>query len=236
VTACIARKLILGGRVQGVGFRPFVYRVAQRCGVRGWVRNRAGEVEVLAQGAPEVLHCFRRALVSEAPPLARPTVLSERTVAPEPVADFQIRAGEAALSDHIHLPPDHFVCDECLAELSNSRDRRFRYPFINCTQCGPRYTVIERMPYDRKNTSMTGFTLCQQCWAEYGDPRDRRFHAEPLACPLCGPRLELRTLEIGRDSERMPFLPRSRACGPARSSPSRALVGIISFVTPRIPV
>jgi hydrogenase maturation protein HypF len=197
VTACIARKLILGGRVQGVGFRPFVYRVAQRCGVRGWVRNRAGEVEVLAQGTPEVLHCFRRALVSEAPPLARPTVLSERTVAPEPVADFQIRVSEAALSEHIHLPPDHFVCDECLAELSNSRDRRFRYPFINCTQCGPRYTVIERMPYDRKNTSMTGFPLCQQCRAEYGDPRDRRFHAEPLACPLCGPRLELRTLEIG---------------------------------------
>jgi hydrogenase maturation protein HypF len=197
-TACIARKLILGGRVQGVGFRPFVYRVAQRYGVQGWVRNRAGEVEVLAQGAPELLHGFRHALVTEAPPLARPVVLSERRVVPEPIADFQIRASEAALSEHIHLPPDHFACDECLAELHNSRDRRFRYPFINCTQCGPRYTLIERMPYDRANTSMARFSLCQQCRAEYSDPRDRRFHAEPLACPRCGPRLELHTLETGR--------------------------------------
>lgn len=197
MTACIARKLIFGGRVQGVGFRPFVYRVAQRCGVRGWVRNCAGEVEVLAQGAPEVLHCFRHALATEGPPLARPIVLSDQTVAPEPVADFQIRASEAAFSEHIHLPPDHFVCDECLAELGNSRDRRFRYPFINCTQCGPRYTVIERMPYDRANTSMAGFSLCLQCRTEYIDPSDRRFHAEPLACHRCGPRLEFHTLETG---------------------------------------
>jgi hydrogenase maturation protein HypF len=196
VTACIARKLILGGRVQGVGFRPFVYRVAQRSGVSGWVRNRAGEVEVLAQGTPELLHRFRHALITEAPPLARPTVLFEQTVAPEPMTDFQIRASEAAFSEHIHLPPDHSVCDECLSELSNSRDRRFRYPFINCTQCGPRYTLIERMPYDRTNTSMAAFSLCPQCRTEYTDPSDRRFHAEPLACPRCGPGIELRTLQI----------------------------------------
>ena len=103
MTACIARKLILGGRVQGVGFRPFVYRVARRCGVQGWVRNRAGEVEVLVQGAPELLQRFRDALVTEAPPLARPKVLSERTVAPEAVADFQIHVSEAAFSEHIQL-------------------------------------------------------------------------------------------------------------------------------------
>jgi len=199
VTACIARKLILGGRVQGVGFRPFVYRVAHRCGVQGWVKNHAGEVEVLVQGAPELLQRFRDALVTEAPPLARPKVLSERTVAPEAIADFQIHASEAAFSEHIHLPPDHFTCDECLAEMSDSRNRRFRHPFINCTQCGPRYTVIERLPYDRANTSMARFPLCPQCTAEYADPRDRRFHAEPLACPQCGPRLEYRTL--GNDAQ-----------------------------------
>ena len=192
MTGCIARKLILGGRVQGVGFRPFVYRVARRCGVQGWVRNRAGEVEVLVQGAPELLQRFRDALVTEAPPLARPKVLSERTVAPEAVADFQIHVSEAAFSEHIQLPPDHFACDECLAEMSDSRDRRFRYPFINCTQCGPRYTLIERLPYDRANTSMAHFALCPECTAEYADPSDRRFHAEPLACPQCGPRLEFR--------------------------------------------
>jgi hydrogenase maturation protein HypF len=197
VTACIARKLILGGRVQGVGFRPFVYRVAQRSGIRGWVRNHAGEVEVLAQGTPELLHCFRHALVTEAPPLARATVLFEQTVAPEPMTDFQILASEAAFSEHIHLPPDYFVCDECLGELRNSRDRRFRYPFINCTQCGPRYTLIERLPYDRANTSMAGFSLCLQCRTQYADPSDRRFHAEPLACPRCGPAIELRTLGVG---------------------------------------
>jgi hydrogenase maturation protein HypF len=199
VTARIARKLILGGRVQGVGFRPFVYRVAHRCGVQGWVRNRAGEVEVLVQGAPELLQRFRDALVTEAPPLARPKVLSERMVAPEAIADFQIHVSEAAFSEHIHLPPDHFACDECLAEMNNSRDRRFRYPFINCTQCGPRYTLIERLPYDRANTSMARFPLCPQCAAEYADPSDRRFHAEPLACPQCGPRLEYRS--FGSDAQ-----------------------------------
>ena len=195
MTACIARKLILGGRVQGVGFRPFVYRVARCCGVQGWVKNRAGEVEVLVQGAPKSLQRFREALVSEAPPLSRPKVLSERTVAPEVIADFQIHVSEATFSEHIHLPPDHFACDECLAEMNNSGDRRFRYPFINCTQCGPRYTLIERLPYDRANTSMARFSLCPQCAAEYADPSDRRFHAEPLACPRCGPRLEFRSLE-----------------------------------------
>ena len=195
MTACIARKLIVGGRVQGVGFRPFVYRTAQRCGVQGWVRNRAGEVEVLAQGAPELLQRFCAALIAEAPPLARPTLLSELTVAPEPVADFEIRVSEAAFSQHIHVPPDHFTCDECLAEMNDPQDRRYRYPFINCTQCGPRYTLIERLPYDRANTSMARFALCPQCAAEYADPFDRRFHAEPIACPRCGPSLAFRSAE-----------------------------------------
>lgn len=192
VTACIARKFVLGGRVQGVGFRPFVYRVAHRCGVNGWVRNRAGEVEVLAQGYAELLQRFRQALVAEAPPLARPKIFAELSVVPEPVANFQIRASEASSSEHVHLPPDHFTCDECLNEMANSGDRRFRYPFINCTQCGPRYTLIERLPYDRANTSMARFPLCHQCAAEYANPGERRFHAEPLACPRCGPRLEFR--------------------------------------------
>jgi hydrogenase maturation protein HypF len=133
VIACVARKWILGGRVQGVGYRPFVYRVAHRCGVQGWVRNCAGEVEILAQGAPELLQRFGHALLTEAPPLARPRILSELPVAPEPTEDFQIRGSEAARPGQIHVPPDNFACDDCIAELNNSRDRRFRYPFINCT-------------------------------------------------------------------------------------------------------
>jgi hydrogenase maturation protein HypF len=192
VNGCVARKFILGGRVQGVGFRPFVYRAAHRYGIQGWVRNRAGEVEVLAQGDTESLKRFRHALIAEAPPLARPKVLAELAAGPEPIIDFQIRVSEASGSEHIHLPPDYFACDECLAEMSDPGDRRFRYPFINCTQCGPRYTLIERLPYDRANTSMTCFAFCRQCAAEYANPGDRRFHAEPLACPHCGPHLEFR--------------------------------------------
>src|SRR5215472_7230333 len=219
VTVSIARKFVLGGRVQGVGFRPFVYRVAHRCGVDGWVRNRAGEVEVLAQGQAESLQRFRQALVAEAPPLARPEILAELPVAPESVTDFQIRVSEASTSEHIHLPPDHFACDECLNEMTAPGDRRFRYPFINCTQCGPRYTLIERLPYDRANTSMARFPLCPQCAAEYADPGDRRFHAEPLACPLCG----LGKLSPSKGSAAiiycaMPRIPaRSRRCARARS-------------------
>ena len=189
----VARKWVLGGRVQGVGFRPFVYRTAQRCGVRGWVRNSAGAVEIMAQGEPERLNRFGRALVADAPPLARPEVLHEVAVEPEAVADFHIRPSEAARPGHIHVPPDQFTCDECLAELADPHDRRHRYPFINCTQCGPRYTLIERLPYDRANTSMAGFGLCPDCAREYADPADRRFHAEPIACPRCGPQLEFRS-------------------------------------------
>jgi len=190
--AVVARRLILGGRVQGVGFRPFVYRLAQRCGLHGWVRNGAGEVEILAQGDGQSLQRFCQALITEAPPLAQPILLANHAAAGETLLDFKIRVSEASRSEHIHLPPDYFACDECLSEMSNLSDRRFRYPFINCTQCGPRYTLIERLPYDRGNTSMARFALCPQCAAEYADPADRRFHAEPLACPRCGPRLEFR--------------------------------------------
>jgi hydrogenase maturation protein HypF len=189
--AYTARKWVLGGRVQGVGFRPFVYRVAQHCCVQGWVRNRAGDVEILAQGSPHALQRFASALLTQAPPLARPEIVSELAVEPEPVRDFQIRASEAACSARIHVPPDYFACDECLAELDAPSDRRYRYPFVNCTQCGPRYSLIERMPYDRANTSMAGFALCPLCAAEYADPSDRRFHAEPVGCAQCGPQLTL---------------------------------------------
>jgi hydrogenase maturation protein HypF len=190
--AAAARKWLVGGRVQGVGFRPFVYRIARQCGVRGWVRNRSGEVEILAQGEPDWLAHFGHALLTEAPPLARPEILSELAVEPEPSQAFEIRASETAPGEQIHLPPDYFACDDCLSELADPSDRRYRYPFVNCTQCGPRYTLIARLPYDRDNTTMAHFRLCPECAAEYTDPCDRRFHAEPIACPRCGPRLEYR--------------------------------------------
>jgi hydrogenase maturation protein HypF len=185
-----ARKWLFGGRVQGVGFRPFVYRVAQRYQIDGWVRNLAGRVEVLAQGRPDELDSFGDALLAEAPPLARPEKLADSPVPREQVRGFEILESRADEPAHVKVPPDYFACDACVAELRDPRDRRYRYPFVNCTQCGPRYTLIRRLPYDRINTTMAGFAMCARCAAEYADPLDRRFHAEPVACPDCGPQLE----------------------------------------------
>lgn len=188
-----ARKWLFGGRVQGVGFRPFVYRTAHRYRVEGWVRNLAGRVEVLAQGRPDRLLSFGDALLAEAPPLARPEKLADTPVQAQLVRGFEILDSRADELAHVKVPPDYFACEACLAELRDPRDRRHRYPFINCTQCGPRYTLIRRLPYDRVNTTMADFALCARCAAEYADPRDRRFHAEPVACPECGPQLAFRS-------------------------------------------
>jgi hydrogenase maturation protein HypF len=185
----IARRLLLGGRVQGVGFRPFVYRLAMELGLDGFVRNLKGEVEVVAVATPSVIDEFARAVVERAPPLARPKLLDVREVADPALAGFRIAASSAEDSPRVSVPPDFFACDDCLGELSDKANRRYRYPFINCTQCGPRYTLIEALPYDRANTSMAVFPLCQECRSEYENPLDRRFHAEPVACAVCGPHL-----------------------------------------------
>ena len=187
-----ARRITVTGRVQGVGYRPFVYRTAHELGLTGWVLNGAGKAYIHAEGPAERLDGFETALVEKAPPLARPRLALSRAVPAESAASFDIRASEGAARSEIHIPPDLFTCDDCLDELSGPDQRRYRYPFINCTQCGPRYTIIRAMPYDRANTSMEAFPLCAPCRGEYADPLDRRFHAQPLACPECGPELELR--------------------------------------------
>ena len=179
------------GQVQGVGFRPFVYRLADELKLRGWVRNDAAGVAIEAQGSSAALERFLAAL-HQPPPLARIDEL--RTTA------LPARAGEASFVIHAsragpvraEITPDAAVCAACLAELFDPADRRYRYPFINCTHCGPRYTITRAIPYDRPNTSMAGFPLCPACAREYHDPADRRFHAQPVACPACGPRLNLR--------------------------------------------
>jgi len=182
-------RLTIGGRVQGVGYRPFVYRQAVRHGITGWVRNRSGVVDVLAQGDAAALEQFAASLIDQAPPLAQPQLVGRTDEAAARLADFRILASDGSDSPQVHVPPDFFACDDCLRELRAPADRRHRYPFINCTQCGPRYTLIARLPYDRPNTGMAGFELCPACRAEYEDPADRRFHAEPVACPACGPQL-----------------------------------------------
>ena len=185
-----AQRLSVGGRVQGVGFRPFVYRLAHRLGLRGWVRNDAGTVEIFIQGEPYALAEFERALTQEAPPLARPVIAARAAAERQALETFAIETSRDDLPARVHVPPDYFACDDCLHELHDAGNRRHRYPFINCTQCGPRYTLIRKLPYDRPHTTMAGFALCPECRREYEDPLDRRFHAEPVACPTCGPALQ----------------------------------------------
>ncbi|MGD8358182.1 MAG: carbamoyltransferase HypF [Lysobacterales bacterium] len=185
-----ARKIVVTGRVQGVGYRPFVYVTAQALGLKGSVLNGSGKVFIHAEGTPESLERLETALVESAPPLARPELSSSEAAEWSGATAFEILASDAATEPEIHVPPDMFTCDDCLAELTGPQERRFGYPFINCTQCGPRYTIIKAMPYDRPNTSMADFPLCDACRAEYESPVDRRFHAQPLACPECGPKLE----------------------------------------------
>jgi hydrogenase maturation protein HypF len=184
-----ARRWLMGGRVQGVGYRAFVFNLAQRFGLRGVAQNLTGEVRVEAQGAPAALDAFAAALISEAPPLARPHVVSCEPIPLRELSGFEILPSAESWQSAIHVPPDSFLCEDCRREMLDPHDRRYRYPFINCTQCGPRYTLITRMPYDRPNTTMADFPLCPACRAEYEDPHNRRFHAQPLACPQCGPQL-----------------------------------------------
>lgn len=187
-----ARDLEVRGVVQGVGFRPFVWRLATRHGISGWVRNRSGVVEIHAEGPEPALEAFCAAISAEAPPLAR---VEDVRWSSGPVLDLSGFEVDRSLSepggDRL-VSPDVATCPACLSELFDPNDRRYRYPFINCTDCGPRFTIIESLPYDRERTSMRAFPLCEDCRREYLDPSNRRFHAEPVACPACGPTLELR--------------------------------------------
>jgi hydrogenase maturation protein HypF len=152
-----ALHLTVAGRVQGVGFRPFIYRLANSHQLHGWVRNCTGQVEIHIQGEHQALYAFTRRLFQHAPPLSRPVLDHCEPATVDDLDHFTIRESAAAGTCNIHVPPDLFTCNDCLAELHNPQDRRYRYPFINCTQCGPRYTLIRGMPYDRPATTMAAF-------------------------------------------------------------------------------
>lgn len=185
----LTKKITIQGQIQGVGFRPFIYRMAHRFHITGWVLNLSGTVEILAQGNPGDLDEFERQIIMLHPPLALPQLVSSTAISHEIINDFSILPSATNRSADIHIPVDYFTCNDCFTELLDPTDRRYRYPFINCTQCGPRYTLISKLPYDRPNTSMANFKLCKNCSNEYTDPLDRRFHAQPVACEICGPRL-----------------------------------------------
>ena len=183
------------GLVQGVGFRPFIHNLAGSFGLTGWVLNDSDGVLLEVQGGD--CSGFLRSLNQQAPPLARIEGIEVLPVSPEPAeAGFEIRASVLGGGASTAIGPDTGVCEACLAELFDPENRRWRYPFLNCTHCGPRHTITRALPYDRPQTSMAGFALCPDCAHEYQDPRDRRFHAQPTACPACGPKLSMRIEEI----------------------------------------
>ncbi|AEA28465.1 (NiFe) hydrogenase maturation protein HypF [Pseudonocardia dioxanivorans CB1190] len=189
--AVARRRLTVTGVVQGVGFRPFVHRLATGLGVTGFVGNDAAAVFIEVQGPEDALRAFTDALVAQAPPMARVTGVGSEPVGLADESGFRIVASRDADGPLTLMPPDAAVCDDCVRELHDPADRRYRHPFVTCTNCGPRFTIITALPYDRPATTMAGFPMCERCAREYHDPADRRFHAQPVCCPDCGPRLRL---------------------------------------------
>jgi hydrogenase maturation protein HypF len=185
------RAITISGIVQGVGFRPYVYGLATRHDLCGFVRNRLGDVEVEVEGERRSLERFQVELFSRPPPLAQIDRVSSRPLEFIGGRGFQIEASESRPPGPVLISPDVATCADCLAELRTPDDRRFGYPFLNCTNCGPRLTIVTGAPYDRARTTMADFAMCPACRAEYDDPANRRFHAQPTACPECGPRLRL---------------------------------------------
>jgi len=195
-------KLEVYGVVQGVGFRPFVYRIASDNGLNGWIRNTSGCVEINIEGEEKALNAFLKQLGEEAPPISH---IEDIRVTRQPVVgydSFKIEISKAQEGRYQLISPDIATCPACLSEIMNSDNRRYRYPFTNCTNCGPRFTIIKEIPYDRPRTTMANFKMCSLCRQEYDDPLDRRFHAQPNACPACGPHLELADRTGGVIAER----------------------------------
>jgi hydrogenase maturation protein HypF len=192
-----ARHIHIKGVVQGVGFRPFVYNLATELDLAGWVLNSSSGVEIKAVGFDDVLDEFVERLLNDAPPLARIEYISATSVPPSTIdvpepGCFLIRHSQTQPGEFLPISPDVAICEDCLRELFDPDDRRYRYPFINCTNCGPRFTIIQDIPYDRPKTTMAPFVMCPDCQAEYDDPANRRFHAQPNACAVCGPRVWLK--------------------------------------------
>ncbi len=184
-------RIFVRGAVQGVGFRPFIFRLARDLDLKGWVSNSPQGVTIEVEGLPEPLRSFILRIENEKPPMASIHSMESAYFDALGFAEFAIRKSETNGQKTAIVLPDIATCPDCLAEVLDPRNRRYLYPFTNCTNCGPRYSIIDSLPYDRPNTTMRGFTMCPECRVEYDNPLDRRFHAQPNACPACGPKLEL---------------------------------------------
>ena len=184
-------RLRVSGIVQGVGFRPFIYSLANQLDLYGWVRNTSSGVEIEVDGTPEALDTFLSEIRNNPPPLAQIQAISAESILSQEFSNFEIISSQPSEGDFLPISPDISTCPDCLREMLDPYNRRFRYPFINCTNCGPRFTIVKDIPYDRPRTTMAGFPLCPECLQEYNDPGNRRFHAQPIACPVCGPNVSL---------------------------------------------
>ncbi len=190
-SAVLADEMKIFGIVQGVGFRPHVFRLAAELGIRGWILNSSAGVFLEVEAEEEDLREFTRRLLAEPPPLALIRDYQLREIEAQGFSDFQIRESESQEELLVMVSPDIAVCHDCRREVMDPVDRRYAYPFINCTNCGPRFTIIKDLPYDRAKTTMAEFTMCPECDREYHNPLHRRFHAQPNACPLCGPHISM---------------------------------------------
>src|SRR5215208_4604489 len=188
----MAKHISVKGVVQGVGFRPFVYGLATRLNLHGWVYNTSGGVEILVDGQYSNLEKFIQFLSLEKPPLAKIDSIQVEEAPDDTTLSFEIHASQTVEGVFQPISPDMGICPDCERELFDPKDKRYLYPFINCTHCGPRFTIIKDIPYDRPSTTMADFPMCEHCHSEYVDPLNRRFHAQPIACPDCGPFVELR--------------------------------------------
>jgi len=186
------------GTVQGVGFRPAIHRIATTLGLDGWVINDPRGATMEIEGPDEVVNAFLERLPEELPPLARLDTIEREELEPIGEEGFEVRSSTLGRREGALVPPDAVLCDDCRREMEDPDDRRFHYPFTTCTNCGPRFTLVRTLPYDRERTSMGCFPLCSECDREYTDPSNRRFHAEPVACPQCGPKLWLADEGINR--------------------------------------
>lgn len=204
------QRIVVRGIVQGVGFRPFVYGLAVSLDLTGFVRNDGSGVTIEIEGGRPTLKAFQQALTQRPPPLARIDAIAVESVPQQNDTAFTIVHSQPGHGRHTLISPDVAICDNCLSELFDPSDRRYHYPFINCTNCGPRFTIVQDIPYDRDKTTMRVFPLCPACQAEYDDPLDRRFHAQPNACPVCGPEISFQGSSFFRNEETFVFLSQER--------------------------
>ena len=184
-------RINIQGAVQGVGFRPFVYRLAFELALKGWVNNSSQGLVIEVEGPSPALDAFLKRVSQEKPPLSFIQSLQSVFLDPEGFKNFEIWESDSSEDKTVFVLPDIATCPDCIKEIFDKENRRYLYPFTNCTHCGPRYSIIESLPYDRGNTAMKTFTMCAACQEEYESPSDRRFHAQPNACPECGPHVEL---------------------------------------------